>query len=181
MVGFKELFARVQSSFKFSRQELSGIVVAILVLGFVFSFWDWGEEQFELLTGLKHLLTAFIIVAISLFFKISCQKIYSLGQGQSSEFNVWWGGLIADLIVIFITAGVVPLALAGGIVSSFMVKQRLGEFRYGFSIQTLAKTALWGISANLLLALFFAIGAYFYPQNYFFAKGLIFNLVLAFC
>jgi len=62
-----------------------------------------------------------------------------------------------------------------------MVKQRLGEYRYGVSYWNEGMISLWGILGNLILALVFAIGGYFAPESYFFSKGMILNLVMAFC
>ena len=40
---------------------------------------------------------------------------------------------------------------------------------------------IYGIAANLVLAVFFSIGLYFFPENYFFTKGLMLNWIMALC
>jgi hypothetical protein len=181
MVSTKENIERLKEFFRYSKQELIGIAVAIIVFGFLFSFRDWGEEQFDLLFGLKNLFLALLVVAISFFFRLSSQKVYALTQGQKAEYKVWWTGIVVSLVIGFITLGRLPLVLAGGMISAFMVKQRLGEFRYGFSHWVMAITALWGLIGNLILAILFAVGLYFMPQSYFFSLGMQFNLMMAFC
>ncbi|PIZ50683.1 hypothetical protein COY27_06235 [Candidatus Woesearchaeota archaeon CG_4_10_14_0_2_um_filter_33_13] len=181
MVSFKELVERIKDYYRFSKQEVSGLVVAIIVTGFLFSFRDWGVEEFNLIFGLKNFLLAIIVAAISFWFKISCQKVYGLGEGQDAEFKTWWVGIVVMLVLGFITSGWVPLILAGGVVSSFMVRQRLGEFRYGFSTWTMAITAMWAILGNLILAIIFSIGLHFFPQSYFLDVGMKMNLMMAFC
>lgn len=181
MVNYKELIVRVKNHLRFNKHELSGILVAILATAFIFSFRDWGAETFNLYEGLTNLAAVLVIAAITVFFRLSCQKIYGLSEGYKAEFKVWWTGIIITLVVAFISLGKLPLLLAGTMVSSFMVKLRLGEFRYGFSYLTNGVIAFWGILGNLILALMFAIGLYFFPESYFFAKGLIINVIMAWC
>ncbi|MBU0460108.1 MAG: hypothetical protein KKH52_02320 [Nanoarchaeota archaeon] len=181
MVNLKELQARMKEHFRFSWQEHSGLIVGILIAGFIFSFRDWGGETFDLVVGVKNLFLVFIIAAVSFYFRIACQKIYALTEGYKAEFKIWWAGLVIMLIVGFVTLGRVPLIFIGGIVASFMVRQRLGEFRYGFSYGQNGLIALWGILGSMILAIVFAVGAYIFPQSYFFSKGLIFNIIMAVC
>lgn len=186
MVSFKELKARWKEFLRFSRQELSGLLFAILITGFIFSFRDWGGgETADFGVGLTHLAAVLIIAALSFFFRIACQKMYALSQGYLAEFKVWWAGLAIMLVVGLITAGRIPLVLIGGIVAAFMTKQRLGEFRYGFSHYQNAIISMWGIYGNLILTLVFAVGLHFAPLDtllgYFFHKGLILNLIMSFC
>lgn len=180
MVYWGELQARIQDFFRFSRLEMIGLLAAVIVTGFIFSFQDWGTEQFDAAVGLHNLLLMTLAAAIGLFFRSSCQKVYALSEGYKAEFKVWWAGLAIALVVIFISAGRIPLIFAGTMVASFMVKQRLGEFRYGFSYWNNAMIAYWGILGNLILAILFAIGSFAWPQSYFLSKGLALNLIMAF-
>ncbi|MBU0457736.1 MAG: hypothetical protein KKD75_06345 [Nanoarchaeota archaeon] len=181
MVSFDELKARVKEFLRFSKQEFVGLLVAIVVTGFIFSFRDWGDESFSLVIGLTNLLLVFIIAAISFFFRLSCQKVYALSQGYKAEFKVWWVGLIIALVIALISAGRIPLVIIGSVIASFMIKQRLGEYRYGFSHSQNGVIAFWGILGNMILALIFATGLFIFPQSYFFSKGLLLNLIMGFC
>ncbi len=178
MVSSKELRARIQDFFTFSRQEITGLVFAVLIMAFIFSFRDWGEEQFEAAIGLQHFLLVLIVVIISLLFRISCQKIYGLAEGYKAEFKVWWAGLAIALVLAFISNGRLSVVLIGTMSVAFMVKQRLGEFRYGFSYWNNGVIAYWGIAGNMILAILFALGWYLAPQNFFFHKGVVFNLIM---
>lgn len=178
MVSRQELRARIQDFFTFSRQEVTGLVFAILITAFIFSFRDWGEAQFDPTLGLQHLLLTLIIVAVSFLFRISCQKIYGLAEGYKAEFKVWFAGLAIALVLVFVSNGRLPVVLAGTMAVAFMVKQRLGEFRYGFSYWNNGVIAYWGVLGNMILAIAFASGVYFSPQNYFFHQGLMFNLIM---
>ncbi len=180
MVSFKEFRSRVRDFYRFSPQEISGILAAAVITAFIFSFRDWGEEQLDVAKGFLNLLAMGILALLSFAFRLSCQKWYALAEGYKAEFKVWWTGIIISLVVAFISAGKIPLILAGTMMVSFMVKQRLGEFRYGFSYWNNAMISYWGILGNLILALLLAIGHYFAPESYFFSKGLLLNLVMAF-
>ncbi|MBI2146076.1 hypothetical protein HYU22_01915 [Candidatus Woesearchaeota archaeon] len=179
MVSRRELRARVQDFFTFSRQEITGLVFAILITTFIFSFRDWGEEQFEAAIGLQHFVLVLLIVLVSVLFRISCQKIYGLAEGYNAEFKVWWAGLAIALVLAFISNGRLSVVFIGTMSVAFMVKQRLGEFRYGFSYWNNGVIAYWGILGSVIMAILFALGLYFLPQSYFFYKGLIFNLIMA--
>ncbi|MEK6904965.1 MAG: hypothetical protein AABX24_01050, partial [Nanoarchaeota archaeon] len=131
--------------------------------------------------GLGNLIVVSIIVAVSFFVRFSWQKIYALKEGYVAQFKGWWAGILIALVLTLVTNGRAPLVLIGGVVSSLMIRHRLGEFRYGFSYLDNAKISYHGVIANLILALFFAVGLYFFPENYFFSKGLLFNWIMALC
>jgi len=181
MVSRKETAARIKEFFSFSKQEIVGLVAAIAVTSLIFSFNDWGDESFNLIVGLKNLFAVIIISSIAFFGRLSFQKIYALKEGYLAEFKVWWVGLIIALVLAFVSLGRIPLILIGGVVAAFMVRQRLGEFRYGHSMMNNAIIAFWGILGNLILAIIFAIFGYYFPNSYFFNKAVLFNIIMAFC
>ncbi len=181
MVRGEELRARIKDYFTFEKQELAILIPAIFITAFMFSFKDWGEESFQFWTGLGNLIVVSIIVAVSFFVRFSWQKIYALKEGYVAQFKGWWAGILIALVLTLVTNGRAPLVLIGGVVSSLMIRHRLGEFRYGFSYLDNAKISYHGVIANLILALFFAVGLYFFPENYFFSKGLLFNWIMALC
>ncbi len=180
MVSSQELQARIREFFRFDKAEISGLVVAVLVTAFIFSFRDWGAEVFDLYAGLGNLLAAILVVAISFVFRLSCQKIYGLVEGHKSDFRVWWLGILIALVVAFLSAGKIPLVMIGAMVPAFMIRQRLGEFRYGFSYWANGMIGFWGVLGNMILAILFSIGLYFFPGSFFFTKGLHLNLIMGF-
>ncbi len=179
MTSFIEIAHRVQRFLRFSKQELSSIIILTLVTAFIFSFRDWGGTEFNFAIGLQNFITLIVVAAITILFKLSCQKIYGLSVGYKAEFKIWWTGLVLVLILAFITIGHVPLILAGTMVTALMVKQRLGEFRYGMAYEENAWVGLWGVYGCLILAILFSIGAYYLPESYFFSKGVILTLIFA--
>ncbi len=181
MVSSQEFRARLKQFYEFSSQERSSLLIGILITAFIFSFRDWGEQQLDITTGLLNLFLVLIIATISILFRLSCQKVYGLSQGLKAEFKVWWPGIIVALLLAIISNGRLPLILLGTMAVSFMVKQRLGEFRYGFSFIENAMIAFWGIIGNLIMAGLFALGLYLSPHTYLFSKGLALNIIMAFC
>ena len=180
MTASKELSSRVKDFFRYSKQEIGPLVAAVLLTAFIFVFRQEGD-YFSIPLAFTQFIQMVVITSVSFFIRISCQKIYGLSQGYKIQFKVWWAGLVIALIIAFVTAGRVPLVLIGAAVSSLMVKQRLGEFRYGTSGSDQAVVRMWGIHANLILAILFATGALFFPGSYFFTKGLWLNIIMAAC
>jgi len=180
MTSFKELKARITDSFRFERKEILTLLAAVVLTAFVFSFSDWGEDSFNAVAGLKNLFLTLLVTSISLGVWISFQKIYALSEGYRSNYKIWWPGFGISLLVAFISFGRFPLPLIGGTHTSFSSRQRLGEFRYGFSNYDNAVICFFGIAANLFLAVLFSLGLHYSPDSYFFIKGLIFNLSMAF-
>lgn len=181
MVRGEELRARIKDYFSFEKQELTILIPAIFITAFMFSFRDWGEESFQFWQGFGNLIVVSIIVAVSFFARIAWQKVYALKEGYLAQFKGWWTGILIALVLTLITNGRVPLVLIGAVVSSFMTRQRLGEFRYGHSYLDNAKISFHGVVVNLILAVLFAIGLYFFPDSYFFGKGLLLNWIMALC
>ncbi len=181
MVHFRELIARIKTQYRFDRQEVTGLAAAVIVTAFIFSFRDWGVDEFNLLQGITHFSLIIIIAVISFVFRYSCGKLYALKEGYKPFFTVWWMGLGIALLVAFITVGRIPLILIGGVVPAFLIKHRLGEFRHGFSYWHNAMISYWGILGNLIIAILFAVGHLFLPQSYFFTKGVQLNIIMAAC
>lgn len=177
MTNPAEVYARIKDFFKFTKQEVSGLVIATLIVAFIFGFDD-GRDKFDLFLWLWSYFLVLIIVFITFFVRISFQKFYALSEGYNAEFKVWLVGLIISLVVGLLSGGKIPLVLIGGMVASFMVRHRIGEFRYGFSHMDNAMIGFFGIAGNVLLAMLFALGLRYFPQNFFFSKGLLLNIYM---
>lgn len=181
MVSFQEKLARLQAFFRFSGSELGFILVAAIVTGFIFSFRDWGMEQFDLSLGLTHALLATLAALILFIFRFSCQKVYGLWEGYTVTAKPWWMGLLLALILSFITTGFIPLVVIGNVAVSFMTRQRMGEFRYGFSYWNNAIISMWAVYASIIGAILFSLLLQLFPQSYFLDKGVLIALVMGAC
>jgi len=177
---FFETLSRVREYFRFSKVELTSLLVVTLVIGFIFSMRHPGEEL-RFFNWLKFFFLSVILAALSMFTRISLQKIYALHRGYYGEFKIWWEGLVGSLIVAFLSLGWVPLILVGGLNTIFMVRQRLGEFRYGYSYEENSVACIWGLIGNLYLATLFGILSLAYPESFFFTTGITMNLIMGIC
>lgn len=177
---FFEHYQRVKQYYRFSKVELNSLLIVILVTGFIFSMQHPGEEL-SLFNWLKYFIYAVILAAMAFFLRLSLQKIFALDKGYYAEFKIWWEGLAASLVLSFLSLGYLPLILVGGINSIFMVRQRLGEFRYGYSYEENAVIALWGMVGNLYLATMFALLNMVFPGTFLFSTGMVMNIVMAIC
>jgi len=147
----RSLGEKVQHHFRFSLEEIRDIAIGVLIVSFIFGFDD-GREVFELGSWLGSFITVFIIVLITFLLRISVQKIAALGYNYRAEFKMWIYGLLAGVVVSFISGGRFFLALPGGIILYHMAAHRLGEFRYGLNNILSAMTASSGSIANILFA-----------------------------
>ncbi|MFH1682337.1 MAG: hypothetical protein ABIA37_00930 [Candidatus Woesearchaeota archaeon] len=181
MVSFPELKARMRQYFGFTKQELVAFLIGIIITGFIFSFKDWGADTFNLTIGLKNLLFAILAAAISFFGHLAPQKMYALSTGYLVTFRAWYVGLIIALVLTFVSAGSLTLVLAGGAAITFMVRQRLGQFRYGYSMEEQAVVGMWGVLGSLITATVFRIFNFYFPSVLFFETGLMISLIFAAC
>ena len=68
MVGIQELRSRIAEYLKFSKQEVSSLIIAILATTFVFAFDD-GRASFSWGPWIANFIAALLIVAFSIFVK----------------------------------------------------------------------------------------------------------------
>lgn len=73
----------------FTRREINTIIVASLVLGFLFSFTQWGNNEFNFITGIKNFITSSIISALFISSKEYCRKKLAKKIGFELELNLW--------------------------------------------------------------------------------------------
>ena len=137
-----------------SKEEIKGLAIVVLVFAFIFSFREWGEETFDLFVGLANLFRAIIIVAIAVFIHEAGQRLAAIKVGLKTEVRVWWYGLMAALILAFISRGKLMFFAATGMWIHHLAVHRLGSFRYGPNVQGFGVIALMGPVANILAATF---------------------------
>lgn len=170
-----ELIERIKRDFGFSADEIKGLVIATLVLAFIFTFREW---------SLSNLFYSVLIIALSLIVHVSCQKIVGLHLGVKVDFRIWWYGLLASVVAVFISNGRVWwLIIPGGVVISIIAKYRLGKFRYGLGYHLMGIVGLTGPVASIVLgSIFKNINLYTPITSPLLDKIFIWNLVYAvFC
>ncbi len=177
-----DMLDKIKKYFKFTPLEIRGLITAILVIAFIFSFREWGYgSDFNLRIGMLNFFNAVLIVALSFLIHISVQRIWSLGIGYRLEWKMWTFGLLFALIMAFLTNGAVWwLILPGGFIVHHMAGPRLGFFRYGINYWAIGLIAVTGTFATILfVAIFKAISGFVF--NSLIQKLIAFNIAYAIC
>jgi Zn-dependent protease len=173
----------VKRYFWFSREELKALAIVVLVFAFIFSFNEWGEKRFDFFVGISNLFMAMIIVAIGVFVHEAGQRLAALWIGFKTEVRVWWYGIIAALILCFISRGKLLFFAATGMWIHHLAVHRLGYFRYGPNVRAFGVIALMGPIANILAATlvkFLQVNVHLIPMDSVFAyKFFLFNWIFA--
>lgn len=146
-----ELFDRIKLHFWPTKNEWKDFLMACLVLGFIFSFNQWGTEQFDVLTGLKNWLIAFLIALISVGIHNTAQRVLGLKMGYKSEHKLWWPGLIAGIVIAAITEGQFKFLAGTYLMLETVPLYRLGLQRKEIRVDALGWISFTGCLANLLL------------------------------
>jgi hypothetical protein len=146
MGNFGDLLRRY---YPFTKDELTGIVVSILALTLIVAFND-KSESFEAMHWLGNFLMWLVIVSVSFLIHQTGHRLAGIKMGYRVEYQMWWYGLLTGLVVMLVTRGKIWILVPGGIWIHQLAVQRLGRFRYGPNVQSLAMVALCGPLASIL-------------------------------
>lgn len=182
-MGGRTYLDTVRKYFWFSKEELKSLAIVIVVFAFIFSFREWGYETFDFFIGLGNFFRAIIIVALGLLIHEAGQRLAAIKVGFKTEVKVWWYGIIAALILCFLSSGNLMFFAATGMWIHHMAAHRLGYFRYGPNVQAFGVIALMGPVANILAATivkFLQVNLHLIPLDSVFAqKFFFFNWLFA--
>ncbi len=170
----------IKRNYSFSADEIKGIGITAFVIGFMFSYREWGIEKFDLLYGLRNLVSSILIVALVLLFYLSAEKIIAIIKGYRVEFQTWMYGIIIALIITFVSRGYLVLAFAGSMMLYQAGGLRLGKFRYAWSYKDLGYISLVGPISALLLATVFKFLMLIPLQTILLKKALLISIMIAF-
>ncbi len=143
---------KIKRYFWFSRTELNGFLLTVIVFAFIYSFNKWGVAEFSAGIGLKNFFIGILLCGFSLFIHHAGQRLMALKLGMKAEQKIWWPGLILGLVLAFLSKGRIEMYAASAVFITLLPKHRLGGYRYRESVSTLAKTALAGPVLNIILA-----------------------------
>lgn len=149
-----EYIQRVKQFYRFSKEEMRDIVITVFVLAFIWGFDD-GNESFNAALWLGNFIGTLVIVAISVLFKLSVQKIWGIWNGIKTEYKKSTYALAIAIVICLVTRGKFPLLLSGTLLFYHVPTLRLGTFRHGMHIDVSGYTALSGPIGNIVLAMFF--------------------------
>src|SRR3989338_452012 len=175
MAEILDLLDKIKKYYKFTEHELRGLIIAILIIAFVFSYDDWGPgNTFVLSVGIYNFFNAILIVALSILIHDAGQRIWALAIGYRLEYKMWGFGLLVALVISFISNGNLWLVIPSGFMLHHLAGHRLGWFRYGINYFGQAMVAMAGPLFSLMLLILLKILNSFLP-NALLQKAIIFN------
>ena len=152
-MGFQDYKYTLKKYFKFSKDEIFGMIISALLFGFITSFREWGPgDTFELSYGLKNLMNATFISSLAILVHESAHKAFALHKGHQVKVKVWWNGLIIALILCFVTRGNIWFLALSGITLTQLTRLKIGVFRHKMRQKDLSLIALAGPVASIILA-----------------------------
>ncbi len=177
MAEILDLMDKIKRYYKFTQSELRGLIIAILIIAFVFSYDDWGPgNTFVLSIGIYNFFNAILIVALSILVHDAGQRIWALAIGYRLEFKMWSFGLGTAIVAALLTKGSLPLVIPAGFMLHHLAGHRLGFFRYGINYFGQAMVALAGPLSTLMLIILLKVLSVFSP-NPLIQKAIIFNVI----
>ncbi len=176
MFGLYNWFDRLRQSFTFKPEEIKSLLAAALVLSFIVGFND-GTDTFEFSHWLLNLINSTLIVTLAVLARETAHRMAATKYGHTVETRLWGVGLGIALVVGLFSYGKVTILVYGGIVLSFIPRQRLGYFRFGLSYNDMAAVAFWGNISNIILALFFKLFSFL--PNPLIEKAMMINILFA--
>jgi Zn-dependent protease len=132
--------------------EKRGLILTIIILGFIFSFRDWGIEKFDWVMGLQNFFITLILVAVALAVHEIAHRAIALWLGYRSQYKAWLLGLVLGLVVAFVSNGTLVFIAAGSLIITHLEIHRLGKAHYELSYKHLGWIAMSAPIANMLFA-----------------------------
>ncbi|MFH1510924.1 MAG: hypothetical protein ABIF10_04470, partial [Candidatus Woesearchaeota archaeon] len=135
----------------FTKEEITGVIVSILVLTMIVAFDD-KSETFNISSWIGNFLVWLIIVASSFIVHQLGHRLIGLKIGYRVEYRIWWYGLLIGIVVMLLTRGKFWVLVPGSILVHHMQLHRLGKFRFGPNVFSFSMISLWGPLASIFFA-----------------------------
>ncbi len=136
----------------FAPKEWTAFLIVVLGLGLIESWTLWGSTQFDAVSGMKNWLYWSVLCAIVVFVHHASQRAQALSLGFKLEHKLWWNGMVFGLIGMILSGGRLTFLAVTSTHEQLMMIHRLGAFRFGANLATLAKIAMAGPIANMIFA-----------------------------
>ena len=178
MYSWRNYKHKVSKYFKFSLQEILGMLFTIIVCAFIMSFTKWGTTKFNLGMGLFNFFNTALIVLMILVVQESIHRLVALLAGYQVKYKPWKLGLIIGLVLVFFSNGSLTFIVPGGIVVTHLAVHRIGKFRYGPNYNNIGWIAMTGPIACILMAIIFKLLSYITPNSLLFISAM--NIAILF-
>ncbi|MEM3154712.1 MAG: hypothetical protein QW165_04065 [Candidatus Woesearchaeota archaeon] len=153
-MNFRNYLDKLKRYFWFSKEEWLAFLVTVFGLAFIYSWDQWGGIRFDLIAGFKNYSIATIFLFITVFVHHAGQRMMALQLGLRAEQRLWWYGFLIGLIVVIISNGSIKFLAATSTIAYMLPAHRLGAFRYGPNISTIAKIVMAGPLLNIFFSAF---------------------------
>jgi len=182
MVVFANYLDKVKKHFNFSKEEINGLVVSIIIIGFIVSFRDWvitPEGGLDSFITLRNIFNGIIVACLVLLIYETGHRLIAIGKGFEIKSKLWWPGIIVGLILAFATKGWLWLIIAPSVFIHHLHVHRLGRFRYGRNLLDNGFICLAGPVAMIIFAFIVKILLIYLPANVLLLKTLYVSLWFA--
>jgi len=173
----------VKQNFSFTSKEITQVFWTTLAFAFIVSFRKWGVgSKVDVGSGISNLILAFIFVGIAMVAHVSLQKIVAIKLGYKATYSYWINGLLLSVLLAFLTAGYsgyIGFILPGAVMIEHLPQLRLGKFRYGTNLKDIARVALAGSIAHIILVMIVGIFYFASGRSDVILSFIIVNLFLA--
>ncbi len=157
----------------FTKKETTELTIVILILGFIFSFNEWGIAKFNFIIGIKNLIRAIILSAIILLTQVYIEKVIGERWGVNVFYSLWkikapryithiiktkiYMGIIAPLVFSVISNGSLALPMVGGFSTEDDQLKRTGRRFTRLTEFEEAKIAFAGTIVSLIFVIAFKL------------------------
>lgn len=135
-----------------SFKEVRDILLSVIVLGFIFSFGQWGENGFDLNAGLFNWFKACLVVGVAFAAHELAHKFVAQSYDAKAEYKMWPQGLLLSVFLTFISNGAMVFAAPGFVAISTAYFTRIGYKFVKLSLEEKGRIALSGPMAGLGVA-----------------------------
>jgi Zn-dependent protease len=152
MHSWRNFTDKVRRYFPLEATEKRGFIISIILLGFIFSFRNWGTEKFDWALGIQNFIITIILVAVAFATRELAHRTIAVWLGYRTQYKAWLLGLVIGLVVAFVSNGSLLFIAPGLMIITHLEVHRLGKGFYALSYKHLGWIAMSGPIANMLFA-----------------------------
>ena len=166
---------------KFSQEELKQFLYVLFAGAFVWTFNKWGIVYFDLERGLANLILAIIFMGIFFYGQLWIKKYVAVKLGYNTKYEWSMPGLIAMIVVAFLSYGYIPFILMGHTKLIQEDRKRLGKgHRFAFNHIDYFKICMLGYLFNYAIILIILAPIFLSTNSHFVMMLIKINLALIF-
>ncbi len=166
MYSWRNFIDKYKRAWQLKPAELRGLLYTAIVLGFIFSFREWGSDSFNISMGLANYLRAIILVSLALLIHEASHRAIASLLGYRSEYKAWLLGLIAALVITFVFNGFIFFLAPGILIINQMKKHRFGTYPFGLLHRHLGWIAMSGAIAQMVFAIILKSVYFSFPNDW---------------